>query len=62
MNETKLKILCNELLFSMLGNKELVDKWWISYNKAFDCPPLEKWDKDSDSVYKYIMQCAEGMW
>ena len=48
----------NLMLISMLGSNDLVDKWWISPNKAFDnkCPV----DVDNQDVMKYLMSHCFG--
>ena len=48
----------NLMLISMLGSNDLVDKWWISPNKAFDnkCPV----DVDNQDVIKYLMSHCFG--
>ena len=48
----------NLRLISMLGSNDLVDKWWISPNKAFDnkCPV----DVDNQDVIKYLMSHCFG--
>lgn len=47
---------CNKILLALLGSPELVTKWWLSPNKAFDMQtpqsqPLEK-------VYDYLINQA----
>lgn len=42
------------MLFGLLGSEELVEKWWMSYNKEFDKTPNEQWEIDPDSVFDYI--------
>ena len=48
----------NLMLISMLGSNDLVDKWWISPNKAFDnkCPV----DVDDQDVIKYLTSHCFG--
>lgn len=56
-NEDNLKKRCNILLFALLGNTELVDKWWKSKNIAFGLKtPEEQLLSDSEAVYKYLLQ------
>lgn len=50
----KTRNLCNEMLFGLLGSEELVEKWWMSYNKEFNKTPNEQWEIDPDSVFDYI--------
>lgn len=42
----------NSMLFSLLGNPELVTKWWTSPNRAFEgqCPR----DVDPSKVCAYL--------
>ena len=42
----------NAMLLSLLGNPELIAKWWSSPNKAFDnrCPQ----DVDEKTVKQYL--------
>lgn len=44
------------ILFSMLGSKELVEKWWVSPNKAFDMrTPLSLMDDKKHEVIDYVL-------
>lgn len=45
-------------LMAMLGNQDLVDKWWTTPNKGFDmqCPR----DVDIRDAAKYILGFAYG--
>jgi hypothetical protein len=52
-NRIKNKI--NVYLIAMLGSQELVSRWWVSPNKAFDMmTPLEMFDRNSNVVYTYV--------
>jgi hypothetical protein len=53
-NEDKKKA-CNKMLLAMLGNEELVDKWWDSNNLSFGMTPNEAWEYDYEGVIKYIL-------
>ena len=45
----------NLVLLSLLGTHELVEKWWVSNNKAFDNETPEKMlAKDPQRVIQYI--------
>ena len=45
----------NQLLQPMLGSDELVDKWWVSPNLAFDSrTPKEVLAIEPDRVLQYI--------
>lgn len=51
------------LLYSMLGNVDLVNQWWNTPNKGFDDKrPNEIWEKNPDRVLKYLNLCAYGGW
>ena len=52
---------CNKLLIGMVG-ESLLERWWSSYNKAFNQTPKEQFSIDPTSVYKYLLKCAEGEW
>ena len=44
------------ILFSMLGSRELVEKWWVSPNKAFDMrTPLSLMDDKKHEVIDYVL-------
>lgn len=45
----------NEILLALVGSKELVEKWWHSYNKAFGMQPLEMYNIDRRVVIKYLL-------
>lgn len=48
----------NSMLMGMLGSDALVEKWWVSPNKAFDnkCPV----DVDKQDVVEYLMWHSFG--
>ena len=51
----------NRILYSLLGSDELVQKWWISPNKAFDeMTPYEMLDRDKDRVKNYLLAQLSG--
>lgn len=58
---TSLDILkmCNEILESLLGrdnNNYILNKWWLSPNKAFDMhTPWSVFIKDPKKVYNYLL-------
>lgn len=57
MNKSKQSL--NGILFAMLGDDKLVNKWWNSPNKAFNnALPIDVWIVNPDSVKKYIMKAA----
>jgi len=47
----------NEILLSVLGSEELVQRWWATPNKAFDMeiPDDLLHSKDRDKVVRYIL-------
>jgi len=51
-------------LLSLLGNQELVEKWWHSPNRAFEMQtPDSVWNKNDQgpsTVRKYISQFLYG--
>jgi len=51
--EEKTNPSANSMLIAMLGSDALVEKWWVSPNKAFDnkCPV----DVDQEKVVSYLM-------
>lgn len=51
---------CDRLLEAMVG-KDLVGRWWMSPNRAFDGrTPAEVFKEDPRSVYEYLMWYAYG--
>jgi hypothetical protein len=61
MDKELLKKRCDQLLIGMVG-ESLVDRWWDSHNKAFDQSPKKQFDENPQSVYNYLLRCAEGEW
>lgn len=48
----------NEMLLSLLGNINLVERWWNSPNRAFNLQrPI---DVDRDQVRKYLESYVYG--
>lgn len=46
----------DEILFSLLGNKDLVELWWNSKNRAFDNhTPYEMYLENPSRVKQYIL-------
>ena len=60
MDEFETKI--NEILLSLLGSQDLVQRWWSSPNKAFDNEiPDDLYHSDQHNVVvKYILQATSG--
>jgi len=47
------------ILFAMVGDDTLVERWWNGPNKAFDMQkPIDIFEVDSERVIDYIMKCA----
>jgi hypothetical protein len=50
-----MKAKYDKMLMALLGKESLVEKWWVSKNKAFDMKtPLEMYAEDSNRVDQYI--------
>lgn len=46
---------------ALLGKESLVERWWISKNKAFDMKtPLEMYAEDMNRVDRYIKDQFTG--
>lgn len=54
MNTLKLAELCDEILYSLLGKDELVERWWTIPNKAFNMSTPS--EVNIYDVYKYLIQ------
>lgn len=54
----------NILLYSLLGNRQLVDQWWESANRAFDykTPNEVYWsgEQGRQQVANYLLQSCSG--
>ena len=51
----------NRILHALLGSEELVQKWWVSPNKAFDeMTPNEMLNRDKDRVKNYLLAQLSG--
>lgn len=47
----------NNVLLGLLGSKTLVDKWWVSANKAFELDtPEYVYSKYPEHVTNYILR------
>jgi hypothetical protein len=45
----------DKLLMALLGKESLVERWWVSKNKAFDMKtPLEMYAEDANRVDQYL--------
>lgn len=55
------KAYYSKMLLGLLGDEELIDKWWCSPNLAFDGrKPLEQLQLDHEAVGRYLMQNLNG--
>lgn len=56
-----LKRRCYALLTALLGSQELVERWWVGPNKAFDMRhPIDVFEEDPHRVYNYLMDHCRG--
>ena len=62
MDKKELKYKCDRILRAMVNNQDLESKWWNGHNKAFNQTPQKQFDENPESVYNYLMRCAEGEW
>ena len=54
--EDKTKRKLNVCLFAMLGNDDLVNRWWESPNLAFENKtPNEVYEKNEQQVIDYVL-------
>jgi hypothetical protein len=52
---SEMKSKYDRLLMALLGKEALVERWWISKNKAFDMKsPLEMYAEDVNRVDRYL--------
>ena len=61
--ELKMKQKANTILRALLGNEELIIRWWNSSNKAFDGDlPDELWQTNAGrvKVYNYLLDQMES--
>jgi hypothetical protein len=53
--KSEMKEKYNRLLMPLLGKESLIERWWVSKNKAFDMKtPLEMFAEDASRVDNYI--------
>ena len=51
----------DRILHALLGSQELVQKWWVSPNKAFDeMTPNEMLNRDETRVKNYLLGQLSG--
>jgi hypothetical protein len=47
------------ILFAIMGDAILVERWWNTPKKVFDMQkPIDMFEVDSERVRDYIMKCA----
>ena len=62
-NMTTIDEKANIILMSLLGSSSLVEKWWLSPNRAFDYEiPDDLWHTTSgrNRVYRYLLDQMEA--
>jgi hypothetical protein len=53
--KSEMKSKYDGLLMSLLGKEVLVERWWVSKNKAFDMKtPLEMYAENANRVDQYL--------
>lgn len=53
--KSEMKSKYDRLLIALLGKEELIERWWISKNRAFDMKtPLEMYAENANRVDQYI--------
>lgn len=60
--QDKMAYNANQILKALLGDDELVSRWWISPNRAFDeQTPEDLWNtsKGRNKVYSYLLDQME---
>jgi hypothetical protein len=56
----KLKPALDQIVFSLVGSKDLCNRWWNSKNKAFDFEtPKDVYSKDPQAVKKYLLNMID---
>jgi len=61
--ENKMAHNANQILKALLGSDELVSRWWLSPNRAFDYEiPDDLWhtNKGRAKVYSYLLDQMES--
>ncbi len=54
--ESYYKARMDKLLLALVGSEDLVNKWWLSPNKAFDMQqPADVYEQDPKKVINYIL-------
>ena len=62
MNIELMRKRCDAVLLALVGSTELAERWWISYNKAFNQSPEKEFENNPNEVYNYLMRHAHGEW
>jgi hypothetical protein len=59
--KSEMKSKYDGLLMALLGKEALVERWWVSKNKAFDMKtPLEMYAEDANRVDQYLKNQLNG--
>jgi len=59
--KSEIKSKYDGLLMALLGKEALVERWWVSKNKAFDMKtPLEMYAEDANRVDQYLKNQLNG--
>lgn len=56
----RLKKQCDAILMALLGSQELVDNWWIGFNREFDDKPINVYEKYPQRVKEYLFAQVSG--
>lgn len=57
VQEHPLKTAINRALLAMLGDNELVDRWWTTPNRRWSgATPQECWEQNPTEVKNYILE------
>jgi len=58
---SEMKSKYDRLLMALLGKEALVERWWVSKNKAFDMKtPLEMYAENANRVDQYLKNQLNG--
>lgn len=61
MDKILMRKRCEVLVIALVG-ENLSNRWWNSYNKAFNMTANEQYDIDPKVVYDYLMHYGFGGW
>lgn len=54
MNVEELRHEANKRVLAFVGDRDLVNLWWNSYDRHFGKTPNEEWKIDHDNVMMYL--------